>query len=67
MAIRTVAVESGLEALAEAARKLIAIDPARFQIVLHLMLVYVSIYETPVTSPADLLARAALIPTGNIQ
>jgi len=35
--------------------------------VLHLMLVYVSIYETPVTSPADLLARAALIPTGNIQ
>lgn len=66
MAIR-VDVESGLEALGAAARKLISLDPARFETVLRLALVYVSIYETPVSSAAELLERATLIGRRNTQ
>lgn len=67
MAIRRVDVESGLEALGAAARKLISLDPTRFETVLRLALVYVSIYEQPVLSPAELLERATLIGRRNTQ
>lgn len=63
MAIR-VDVEYGPDALAEAGRKLFALDQARFLKVLSLCLVYVSIYETPPANPLEVLELCSLLTRG---
>lgn len=50
-------VESGLVALAEAAERLLAIDPERFRRVLALALAYLAAYDRKIEGLDDLLAR----------
>jgi len=51
----------GLGALEEVGRRLLALDPERFGTVLRLAEAYLSLYEQPVSSSAELLERAALV------
>lgn len=53
--------ESGLDALVQVGRRLLELDPTRFQKVFALAWVYVSIYEAPPGSPVDVLELCAVI------
>lgn len=53
-------VEYGVATLAEAAERLLALDPDRFLKVLALCWVYLAIYEHPPGSPAEVLELCAL-------
>lgn len=64
---KRVRVESGLDALAEAARRLLDVDPERFARVLALAQAYVSVYDGPSEGAAEMMARCVAIsppPTG---
>lgn len=53
--------ESGLDVFVSAGRRLLELDPARFQKVLALAWVYIAIYERPPGSPLDVLELCAVI------
>lgn len=55
--------ESGLEALIDSARRLITLDPGRFDQVLSLCLAYLSVYEAPEEGAAEVIARCRMIGT----
>lgn len=57
--------ESGLDAFVHAGRRLLELDPTRFQKVLALAWVYISIYESPPGSPLDLFELCAVISRAN--
>jgi hypothetical protein len=61
-----VIVEYGPDALAEAGRRLLALDPERFLKVLSLCLVYVSIYEKPPVNPLEILELCSLVTRGAV-
>lgn len=64
MAIR-VELECDLGSLVADARRLLVVDPGRFQKLLTLCRAYLSIYEMPHESLSDLAGRLTLAPPNN--
>jgi hypothetical protein len=63
--VTRVDVEVGLDALVEAARRLLAVDPERFLRVLALARAYVSVYDRPQEGLVEVMARCSAISPTN--